>query len=179
MKRLLATVAALILTPLTAFAISMNDLTSNPDQYKKIYEDANNIIYLDVYSVESLRYSPPYYTMRGHFYGASYSNNVIYDFILTADYNYNRSMKTIINKLLAEERRTGRTKSFDESYAEYRRQVAIDSGISVNGANVKTWDIDGNFIEDNSPINGHKVEFNSFEQIMASQLFKQYYNETF
>lgn len=179
MKRLLATVAALILTPLTAFAISMNDLTSNPDQYKKIYEDANQIDYLDVYSVESLRYSPPYYTMRGHFYIASYSNNVIFDFILTADYNYNRSMNAMSKKLLAEERRTGRTISFDESYAEYLRQVAIDSGISINGTNVKRWDIDGNFIEDNLPMNGHKVDFNSVGRMWASQLFKQYYNETF
>lgn len=179
MKRLFLSAAALILAPLTAFAISINDLTNNPDQYKKILEEANNIVYLDVYSVESLRYSPPYYTMRGHFYSASYSRNSIEDFIVTADFDYNRSMKAIVNRDVKEGRKFGHEKTFDEVFANYKRQVAIDSGISANLTNIKVWDLDGNFVKNEPPLSGRKADFGTYRYYLASSLFKQYYNENF
>lgn len=179
MKRLLIAAIALALTPLTALAISLSEITDNQEQFHKITEDRDHILYMDTYSVESLRYSPPYYTMRGNFYLASYSRNELVGFTLTADYDYNRSMNTIVDKIAKYDAHNNINETKDSLYEKYRKEKSIDCGIRLSITDMKQWDLDGKFVGDLPPLYNEIPPSESNEQIMASHLFHQYYNEYF
>lgn len=48
--------------PISALAISLEELQNNTDSYVKILEGKPGTVYVDVNSIHSLRYAPPYYT---------------------------------------------------------------------------------------------------------------------
>ncbi len=179
MRRLLAATAALFLTPITAMAISMSELTSNPEQYNKIVEERDHIIYIDTNTIESLRYSPPYYTMRCNFYIASYSGNNIYESTITIDYDYNRSMITLMRKILDEDQRNGISDTKEQLFKKLEIELTKDEGMRVSLTNVKRWDLDGNLTGELSPAYGITHVYGKSFWAIGSCLFKLYYNEPF
>lgn len=179
MKYLLASAAIFLLAPVSAMAISLSEITDNPSQYKQLLEDKNHILYLDTNSVESLRYSPPYYTMRGTFYLVSYSSNEITSITLTADYDYNRSARSIRNIIAKYDVQNNVYETKDSFWEKYCREKNNDCGISMSTTELNIWDLDGNFIN-NAPSAYNKTpNFESNGYQMASDLFEQYYNEEF
>lgn len=179
MKRLLAITAALLLAPITTLAISISELTSNPDQYKQIHEDGDYITYIDSNSIESLRYSPPYYTMRCTYYMASYNRDVIYGGTITVDYDYARSMKTLVGKIASEDKRNGITETTTQIMDKFNAEKFKDDGMRISLTNTRSWNIAGDFIGDISPSYGETHEYGTRIGIVASHLFDQYYNELF
>ena len=63
MKKILLLLLGLILIPFSAFAISLSEIQSDPGRYVKVAEGQTTTMYVDSYSIQSLRYAPPYYTM--------------------------------------------------------------------------------------------------------------------
>lgn len=179
MKRLLAITIALLLAPITASAISMSELDSNPEQYNKVVEDRDHIIYIDTNTIESLRYSPPYYTMRCNFYIASYSGNTIYGSTITVDYDYNRSMITLMRKILAQDKNNGIYDTKEQLYKKLEVELSKDEGMRVSLTNAKRWDLDGNLTGELSPSYGITHVYGKSFWAIGSCLFKLYYNEPF
>lgn len=179
MKLLPVLMVTLLLSPVTALAISMSDLTNNPDQYKKVHEDGDYITYIDTSSVESLRYSPPYYTMRCESYMASYNQNLVFECTLTVDYDYTRSMKTLITKILDEDTKMGIIETYEQIYKKYEDEKRQDAGLRVSLTNMKRWDLNGNFEDYIPPSYGRTPPYGTRAEIAASHLFEEYYNERF
>lgn len=65
MKKILLLLLGLILIPFSAFAISLSEIQSDPGRYAKVAEGQTTTMYVDSYSIQSLRYAPPYYTIQG------------------------------------------------------------------------------------------------------------------
>ena len=65
MKKILLLLLGLILIPFSAFAISLSEIQSDPGRYVKVAEGQTTTMYVDSYSIQSLRYAPPYYTIQG------------------------------------------------------------------------------------------------------------------
>ena len=97
-KRLLATLFPIVFMPYMIFAISLGTIQNNPSQYKKVFENAAWTVYVDTNSIEPLRYSPPYYTLKSKLYTVFYSGNNILDYTIAIDYDYNYSLESMIKK---------------------------------------------------------------------------------
>ena len=65
MKKILLLLPGLILILFSAFAISLSEIQSDPGRYVKVAEGQTTTMYVDSYSIQSLRYAPPYYTIQG------------------------------------------------------------------------------------------------------------------
>lgn len=65
MQKFIVTILFLILMPFYSWAVSLEELQSNPERYIKMNESQSDINYMDVESIQSLRYEPPYYTLQG------------------------------------------------------------------------------------------------------------------
>lgn len=59
MKNILLTATALFLAPITTLAVSLSDITDNPDEYVMVSSNSTSAFYVDSYSISSIRYEPP------------------------------------------------------------------------------------------------------------------------
>lgn len=100
MKKLLLTfLFLLVLTiPLSVLAISLDELQSNPNKYVNIHESQSASDYVDIDSIQAIRYAPPYYTMKAKCYLVSYDYTRIMHSTLMINYDYNRTLKTLVSK---------------------------------------------------------------------------------
>ena len=87
MKRLFLFFFLLLSIPFHTSAISLDELQDNPQQYQMIYQNAECAIFVDSDSIESLRYSPPYYTLKCKAYMVNYLRDFISSNIITISYN--------------------------------------------------------------------------------------------
>ena len=55
MKKILLLLLGLILIPFSAFAISLSEIQSDPGRYVKVAEGQTTTMYVDSYSIQSLR----------------------------------------------------------------------------------------------------------------------------
>ena len=97
LKKCIFLVAILTSVSLISNAISLYDL-QHSNQYKLVYSTNTQDLYMNLSSVQSLRYNPPYYTMKYQVYLVDYNDSTITlsDFI--ANYNYNYSIEGIAQK---------------------------------------------------------------------------------
>ena len=77
MKKILIILFAILCIPISGFAISLSTLENNPNRYVKVSENSEAAEYLDTYSVKSIRYVPPYYTLSATTYWVHYTHNDI------------------------------------------------------------------------------------------------------
>lgn len=56
-----------------------------------VKENQSCAVYVDTNSIQSLRYSPPYYTLKGDTYIVTYANESIYKYNTAFNYDYNKS----------------------------------------------------------------------------------------
>lgn len=77
MKKILLLLLGLILIPFSAFAISLSEIQSDPGRYVKVAEGQTTTMYVDSYSIQSLRYAPPYYTQFKERYTMSHIQVIV------------------------------------------------------------------------------------------------------
>ena len=107
-RRILMLVLVLLAFTKPTEAISFQELKEAP-QFKLIYsheyahhtpvENGGVYIYLNTYSIESVQYAPPKYTLRGTYYmvyTSSYQNEII-EKQLTVNYDTSHSLATLIH----------------------------------------------------------------------------------
>ena len=87
MKRLFLFFFLLLSIPFNTSAISLDELQDNPQQYQLIRQNAEFAIFVDSDSIESLRYSPPYYTLKCTFYLVDYLQDIIGSFTMNISYD--------------------------------------------------------------------------------------------
>ena len=88
----------LILLPLTTNAISLQEIKDNPSKFKYIYADNKGDGYIDINSINVIRYAPPYYVINSSLYLVDYSNNAIAQLNSTYFYDYNNNVSSTLEK---------------------------------------------------------------------------------
>lgn len=78
LRKILASCLFLIWFPLGAFAISLDELKSNPSKYALVYDGHAVTAWVDVDSICVLRNEPPYVTIAADFYTALHKFNMIF-----------------------------------------------------------------------------------------------------
>ena len=105
-QRIFLLVLVLLAFTMPTEAITYQELKTSP-QFKLVYSRSMNghmesgdlYIYLNTYSIETLRYAPPQYSLRGTYYvvmDTSYQST-IEEKQLTVDYDTNYSLATLIH----------------------------------------------------------------------------------
>lgn len=105
-QRILMLALVLLAFTMPTEAITYQELKTSP-QFKLVYSRSMNghvesgglYIYLNTYSIETLRYAPPQYSLRGTYYvvmDTSYQST-IEEKQLTVDYDTNYSLATLIH----------------------------------------------------------------------------------
>ena len=127
----------------TAFSISLDELQNAPDQYVKVKENQSYAVYVDPNSIQSLRYSPPYYTLKGDIYIVSYANGSINKCNTIFNYDYDKSSKELIKQI----RRQYGNLSGKPLYDKMWEVVEVDSGITGSEIeNSCVYKLDGTLI---------------------------------
>ncbi len=78
--------------------MSLYDL-QHSNQDKLLYSDESKDLYMNLSSVQSLRYNPPYYTLKYQTYLIDYNDSSITSSDFIANYNYNNSIEGIARSL--------------------------------------------------------------------------------
>lgn len=87
MKKILASFILTALAPITTFAISLSDLTNNPDQYTKVHQNDYTTVYVDNESIKVVKDESPDYTIRGIVFLCDNKKQTIAEFDETTDFH--------------------------------------------------------------------------------------------
>lgn len=175
MKRLLTALISLTLVPLSAFAISLSEIQTSPQQYIKISEDANAASFMDIDSIKSIRYSPPYCTLQCRILLVSYNRSQIWDCNTTFNYDYDKNFETRFNAHRATNPSSTISQLFDLTLTDLEK----DSGVIYSVNNGIIFNFDGIILRDVSPTYAEKVPYNSRIYACADFGFKNCYGINF
>ena len=174
-KRLLGTLFPIVFMPYMIFAISLSTIQNNPSQYEKVFENATFTAYVDPNSIESLHYSPPYYTLKAKYYHIDYSEDRILEFDIVFDYDYNYSLDTMSKKI---------TKDYPY-YSEAEKiklliqSIYKNSGMTLCINKTHVWTLDGSDAGTRPPYHRTKCSPSSIAYKLGSYIFSKYYDRTF
>ena len=129
MKKLFLLLTIFSLFTTSAFAISLDELRNSPDRYKLVYADSTTDKYVEIPSINVIRYNPPYYTINATSYNVSYDKNLIIKHDEIFFYNYNRS----VNSLRLKFSTTGAIAA----------ELKKDTGITFQFRGMETYDYNG------------------------------------
>ena len=190
-KHILASIIAFSLLPITTYAISLHEIESNSDQYVFLIQNKASVTYVSNNSIQSLRYSPPYYSLCGKFYGVSYIDNIILECDLTVCYNkdegtkYNNRMIDKISDTISQNLSSSNTQDDFNNQMEtsiksiYNNDTDTDNGMIAKINRVREFDFDGNLITEFSPDTIENISINTPTYHVANYMFHKYYNEYF
>ena len=153
MKRLFLFFFLLLSIPFHTSAISLDELQDNPQQYQMIEQDSKYATFVDSDSIESLRYSPPYYTLKCTAYLVDYLQNVIGSFTMNI--------------------------SYDISYRDFnpnKRKIS-ELGIYIDNHSEDFWFLNGNYRLHKQKSYNDDPDINSLAYQVANYLFYKAYNE--
>lgn len=172
MKKMLLALITLSLIPLASFAISLDELQSNSDEYVPVSQTQRSTTYVDKYSIDSLRYAPPYYNIKSTVYVVTYATDRILSGELTVSYDYNKNLDKTTDKIIAANPHI--------SKAEYIAMLpTMDSGCNCTWENLTAWSFDGSILYYHDPIYNKMAEVNSSFYHAANYMFFQCYNQYF
>lgn len=178
-KHLITIIFGLCLIPLSCSAISLDELQSQPNIYKKITDSKEHTLYADLNSIKSIRYAPPYYTLQSKLYLVEYNNIGIIESTTLFNYDYNRTTSSLIKKIVWENPNL----SDDEFYKRLQQELREDSGITCSHLDYKLYSYSGNRKNTYGPqpqkYSAEKVEYASSLYITANVIFQKAYNESF
>ena len=143
MKKILLLLLGLILIPFSAFAISLSEIQSDPGRYVKVAEGQTTTMYVDSYSIQSLRYAPPYYTIQGKIYYVSYTGNCIEKSTVIFNYDYDRSSVNLRKDLMPN---NPYITDADRGNALWN-EIKANTGIKFTETDVYTYSLSGDYIE--------------------------------
>ena len=175
--RLFTLIVAFVCISSATFAISLGEL-QNSSQFWRERHDSSSDIYLDLNSVQNVRYEPPKYTLKFKVYTVDKKENFIAEGEAIADYDYNKSIEGIIkrNNLSKVPYTSEKVKS------TVKKAKLKDSGV-VNSLKVSAiYDFNGKEIYSGNPIKtaeNIKVDATSSAYIISVKAFKQYYTVIF
>lgn len=172
MKRIATIFLSFVLVPFLTFAASWSDLL-NDKRYEKVYSDSYATYYVDLYSIKSLKYNPPHYTLQADEYVVTIEQPVIMKKTLYIDYDYNRSVEKIMNYFVERNVQYSQGFSGDDLVKELMR----DSGMIANSSYEELYTLNGDYILTvPSKLKNHKVENMSPLSFAADCMFYKYYN---
>ena len=158
MKQLFLFFFLLLSIPFHTSAISLHELQDNPQQYQMICQNAEYATFVDSGSIESLRYSPPYYTLKCTSYSVNYFRGDI-------------SSSTI-------------NISYDISYRNFNphKRKLPELGIYISNHYEDIWSPTGNYhlhdqFLDNQFFDNSDCDINSPYYHVANYLFYKAYDE--
>lgn len=153
MKRLFLFFFLLLSIPFHTSAISLDELQNNPQQYQMVDQDSEYTNFVDSGSIESLRYSPPYYTLKCTSYLVNYLQDVIGSFTINI--------------------------SYDISYRDFnsnKRKIS-DLGIYISNHLEDRWSLNGNYHLYKPESDNSDCGINSPAYHVANYLFYKAYDE--
>lgn len=136
LKKCIFLVAILTSVSLISNAISLYEL-QHSDQYKLVYSANTKDIYINLSSVQSLRYNPPYYTLKYQMYLVDYNDSTISLSNFISNYNYNFSIEGIAESQNLYEL------SFNDAKPYLIKAKRKDSGIKGSFQIDKLYDLEG------------------------------------
>lgn len=153
MKRLFLFFFLLLSIPFHTSAISLDELQDNPQQYQLICQNSKYAAFVDSDSIESLRYSPPYYTLKCTYYGVDYLGGYI--FSSTANISYNISHR---------------------DFNPNKRKIS-ELGIYISNHLENIWSLNGNYHLYKPESDNSDCGINSPAYHVANYLFYKAYDE--
>ena len=153
MKQLFLFFFLLLSIPFHTSAISLDELQDNPQQYQMVDQDSEYAIFVDSDSIESLRYSPPYYTLKCTSYLVDYLRNVIGSFTMNI--------------------------SYDISYRDFNpnKRKTTELGIYISGHLEDIWSFNGNYQPSSPSFDNRNCDIGSPFYHVANYLFYKAYDE--
>ena len=172
MKKLFLLLTIFSLFTMSAFAVSLDELRNSPERYKLVQADSLNEQYIDINSINVMRYNPPYYTINATTYTVAYDKTVIMQLDNIFFYNYNQSVNSLVKKFITPEEITARVKE--------------DTGIKFQIKGAALFNYDGSIQEtyhqydlSNSMYNPLKAHIFSASYMSALYSFYKSYNMYF
>ena len=153
MKRLFLFFFLLLSIPFHTSAISLHELQDNPQQYQLICQNSKYAAFVDSDSIESLRYSPPYYTLKCTYYGVDYLGGYI--FSSTANNSYNISHR---------------------DFNPNKRKIS-ELGIYISNHLENIWSLNGNYRTCHPLFSNSDCDIKANVYHVANYLFYKAYNE--
>ena len=102
MRKWIICVALFLTMHVSVFAVSLNELGTNPQKYVKVYETPAYALWVDSSSIKEVRKSPPYYTLRADEFLVDYPSATIGQLQLSVIYDYNRSTDGLIKLIYSQ-----------------------------------------------------------------------------
>ena len=170
--RILATMIFLLLMPFSSLAISLVEIQYSPNQYVEIGDSAVKALYVDINSIQSVRCSPPYYTIQVTGYYIDYKVNAVVQSRDVFNYDYNKSMESLIK----EKQRLYPSKSKKEATGVAIEEIKKDSGIIWSSLDRKVYSFDGTYLGKGDDALGKKVLAFSDRYYEAKYIFMKHYN---
>lgn len=180
MKKILSILLAILCIPISAFAISLTTLQNNPERYLKVNEGSDATIYLDTYSVKSIRYAPPYYTLSAKIYFVHYPYDYISLCSQTFNYDYNYSMSSTVKRIIIYMNQNDETIDYDVVTSRTETALQEHSGITYSMTHLAAWKFQGQLLK--TPSNETISDDAAYPEIsywIAQAVFKTYYNQDF
>ena len=103
MKKLFLLITIFSLFTMSAFAVSLDELRNSPERYKLVQSDSLDEEYIDINSINVMRYNPPYYTINATTYTVAYDKAVIMQLDNIFFYDYNQSVNSLAKKFITPE----------------------------------------------------------------------------
>lgn len=172
MKKLLFALLLTTMVPLSTFAVSLSELQTNTNRYTKVFEEYNYTVYVEDNTIQSLRYAPPYYTIKCTYYIAGYSSNYIFEIPSTFNYNYNRNKNHIFSTVI-------KSSTSDQIDKNLVNEAMINSGMQYGLTTYKYYNLAGDYLGDANSNKTGNCEPNSAPYAVANYLFEKCYNEKF
>ena len=153
MKRLFLFFFLLLSIPFHTSAISLDELQNNPQQYQMIHQDSEFAIFVDSDSIESLRYSPPYYTLKCTAYSVDYLRGGILSSTRNISYNISH-----------------------QNFNPIKRNMS-ELGIYISSYYKDLWSLNGNYQSPYPLFNNTDCTIDSPNYHVANYLFYKAYDE--
>ncbi len=153
MKRSFLFFFLLLSIPFHTSAISLQEIQNNPQKYQMVAQDSKYALFVDSDSIESLRYSPPYYTLKCTSYLVGYLQDVIGSFTINI--------------------------SYDISYRDFnsnKRKIS-ELGIYISNHLEDRWSLNGNYHLYKPESDNSDCGINSPAYHVANYLFYKAYDE--
>ena len=175
--RLFTLIVAFVCISSTSFAVSLSELQT-VSQFVNVGSKNDGDAYLNVDSIQSIRYNPPYYSLKYTTYYVNYNEGFILESEEISNYNYNYSYEMLIKN-----NNFSSIKTFDAFKSEIIKLKYQNSGIEGGHRIKKVYNLDGMLIEDLSSIyNGYEskqIKFLTIGYDLAAEAFYKAYQLRF
>lgn len=177
MQKIMVIMLFWLLMPFYSWAISLEEIQSQPERYVKMDESRSCINYIDAESIHSLRCDPPYYTLLGDVYYVGRSDNLIFKVTEVFCYDYQRSRRELAKSIQLRDRNI----SYDQLNKAIFKELIQNTGIVGSVISEKAYNTAGTFLQDvpTNKFRNNKIILNAPNSHDADYMFYRYYGQHF